>query len=35
VDSPRRITDPLPNCFSICDSANSKARSFSKILLLI
>src|SRR5512142_3073522 len=26
---PRRIMEPLPNCFSICDIARSRARAFS------
>src|SRR5437763_3746722 len=26
---PRRMMDPLPNCFSICDTAKSRARDFS------
>src|SRR5437899_1882657 len=26
---PRRMMDPLPNCFSICDTARSRARLFS------
>jgi hypothetical protein len=34
-DSPSRMTEPLPNCFSICDSASSKARSFSTFIMLL
>src|SRR2546428_4605171 len=26
---PRRMIEPLPNCFSICDTARSRARDFS------
>ena len=27
--APRRMMDPLPNCFSICERARSMARDFS------
>src|SRR5689334_664987 len=29
---PRRMIDPLPNCFSICDNARSIARDFSSAM---
>src|SRR5581483_10386116 len=32
---PRRMIDPLPNCFSICDSARSIARAFSSAMGLL